>query len=748
MNRASKGCIEPLASLRPFFAPKAAAVIGASETYGSVGRTVLQNLMATSFGGTVTAVNPKHDHILGLRAYPHVGDVPEALDLAVIATPASTVPGIIRECVEAKIPSAIVLSAGFKECGAQGAELERRMLVEAQRGDLRIIGPNCLGVMSPRTGLNATFARTMAYAGSVAFLSQSGALCSAVLDWSLREEVGFSAFCSLGSMLDIGWGELIAYLGEDPDTHSILIYMESVGDACSFLQAAQRVAPHKPIIVLKAGRTAAGAKAAASHTGALTGSDAVLDAAFRRCGVLRVDTIAELFHMAEILACQPRPRGPRLTILTNAGGAGVLAADALVAGGGKLAQLHPDTVEMLNQTLPPAWSHGNPIDILGDATPERFAAALAIAANAPDTDGLLVVLTPQAMTDPTRIAESVLGYARQRDKPLLASWMGGEEVAAGQSILRHGGVPVYAYPDTAARLFHSLWRYEEILANLAQTPVMHAPDAGEVDPARVARILEKARCAGRTLLTEPEAKQVLTASGIPTVATRIATSVEAAVQAAEEIGYPVVLKLYSETITHKTDVGGVKLDLANAAAVLTAYREIATSVHAKAGPDGFQGVTVQPMIRQEGYELILGSSVDPQFGPVLLFGMGGQLVEVFEDRTLDLPPLTETLARRMMARTHIFKALQGVRGRPPVDLAGLDRLLVRFSELAATQRWIREIDINPLLASPQGLLALDARIVLHDPSTSEETFCPPALTAVASPVIHRQGGIESAFSRM
>jgi acetyltransferase len=730
----------PQGSLRTLFAPQSVAVIGASEAPGSVGRTVLQNLTSASFKGAVFAVNPAHEQVLGLRAYAHVADVPEVIDLAVIATPAPTVTGIVRECVEAKIQTAIVLSAGFRECGAEGVEIERRMLAEARRGNLRIVGPNCLGVMAPRTGLNATFARTIAPSGSVAFLSQSGALCTAVLGWSLRAEVGFSAFVSTGSMLDIGWGELIDYFGDDPDTHSILIYMEAVGDAHAFMRAAQHVAPTKPIIVLKSGRTEAGAKAAASHTGALTGSDAVLDAAFRRCGVLRVDTIAELFDMAEILACQPRPQGPRLTILTNAGGAGVLAADALVAAGGRPAQLRPDTVEALNRVLPPNWSHANPIDILGDATPERFAATLEIAAKDPDTDGLLVVVTPQAMTDPNRIAESVVPYNGLSGKPILASWMGGEEVAAGQTILRNAGIPTYEYPDTAARLFHSLWRYHEILTGLAapspvatgavpigpetseavtNETIIHGQEAGGVERARAEQILENAYRAGRTLLTEPEAKQVLIAYAIPTVPTRIATSAEEAVIAANEIGYPAVLKLYSHTITHKTDVGGVKLDLADPYAVRAAYDAIEAAVCEKAGRDCFQGVTVQPMVRTEGYELILGSSVDAQFGPVLLFGMGGQLVEVLEDRTLDLPPLTPVQARRMIARTHIFKALQGVRGRPPVDLAALDRLLVRFSELVAEQRSIKEIDINPLLASPQGVLALDARIVLHDPPPGE-----------------------------
>jgi len=697
-----------------FFSPKTVALIGATESEGSVGRTILRNLIGNPFGGIVFPINPKRTSVLGIKAYPSISQLPEKVDLAVIATPAQTVPGVVRECVQAGARGAIIISAGFKEAGTDGVELERQILAETRRGKMRIIGPNCLGVMSPLTGLNATFAGTMARAGSVGFISQSGALCTAILDWSLQEMVGFSAFVSIGSMLDVNWGDLIGYLGEDPRTQSVVLYMESIGDARSFISAAREVALTKPIIVIKAGRTKAAAKAAASHTGALTGSDEVLHAAFRRSGVLRVNSIADLFYMAEVLAKQPRPKGPRLTIVTNAGGPAVLATDALILTGGALAELAPETIQALNQMLPPHWSHGNPIDILGDAGAERYAQAVEIAAKDPNSDGLLAVLAPQAMTDPTQTAERIKTLARLDGKPLLASWMGGAEVAAGVTILNRAGIPTFSYPDTAVRAFNYMWRYSYNLRSLYETPLL--ADEEGIDRAAAERLIQKARKSGRTLLTEIESKQLLAAYAFPTVETRIAKNEAEAVEIAAEIGYPVVLKLHSETITHKSDVGGVQLNLTNAAAVRRAYRAIEKKVK---GAD-FLGVTVQPMIARDGYELILGSSPDPEFGPVLLFGAGGTLVEVFQDRALGLPPLTTTLARRMMEQTKIFTALKGVRGKGPVDLATLEQLLVRFSRLVVEQRWIKEIDINPLLVSEDRQIALDARVVVHGKEVREE----------------------------
>jgi acetyltransferase len=694
------------------FHPRSVAVIGASEREGSVGRTLLWNLIRSPFGGTVFPVNPQRHSILGIKSYPDIAHVPEVVDLVVIATPAATVPQVIRECVAAGVKGAIIVSAGFKEIGKAGAALEQEILTEARRGGMRIIGPNCLGLMNPLVGLNATFAGAIARAGNVAFISQSGALCTSILDWSLGENVGFSAFVSIGSMLDVGWGDLIEYLGDDPHTQSIVLYMESIGDAHAFLSAAREVAMDKPIIVLKVGHTEAAAKAAASHTGALTGSDEVLNSAFRRCGVLRVHTISDLFDMAEILAKQPRPKGNRLSIVTNAGGPGAIATDALISGGGALSELAPETLTELDLILPAQWSHHNPIDILGDASCDRYAQTLEVVANDPNSDGLLVILTPQAMTDPTHTAEKLKAYS-QLGKPILSSWMGGNEVAAGTQILNQANIPTFPYPDTAVRLFNYMWRYSYNLRGIYETPSLPADsDLFTPDRQMVEQIFQQATSNGRTLLTEYESKQLLAAYGIPTIATEIALSDREAVEIADRCGYPVVLKLHSEIITHKTDVGGVRLNLGDAAAVSQAFAEIKSKVNS-IDAAAFLGVTVQPMVKLEGYELILGSSLDPQFGAVMLFGMGGQLVEIFQDRSLALPPLNTTLARRMMEQTRVYQALQGVRGRKAIDLAKLEQLLVNVSQLIVEQPQIREIDINPLLVSPEGMIALDARVLLH-----------------------------------
>ncbi len=715
--------------LDPILAPKSVALIGATEKVGSVGRTILWNLISSPFGGTVYPVNPKRSSILGIRAYPTIGEVPEQVDLAVIVTAATMVPDLINECAAAGVKGVIVISAGFKEIGPEGLALEYQVLENARRGNIRVIGPNCLGVMSPLSGLNATFAAGMARTGNVGFISQSGALCTAVLDWSYKVNVGFSHFVSIGSMEDVGWGDLIDYMGDDPRTKSIVIYMESIGaDARPFLSAAREVALTKPIIVIKAGRTSAAAKAAASHTGALTGSDEVLEAAFRRCGVLRVNSIAELFYMADILGKQPRPKGPRLTILTNAGGPGVLATDALMQNGGELAPVSDQAMQTYNTFLPPQWSHNNPIDVIGDASPERYIQAVEVALQDANSDGLLVILTPQAMTEPTQTAEMLKQRVGAHDKPILASWMGGADVAAGEAILTRANVPTFPFPDTAARMFSLMWRYSYNLRGLYETPSLPSGiDNDVLNRAKVGDIIQKVREAGRTILTEFESKEVLAGYRIPIVKTEVAPSEDAAAAAAAEMGYPVVLKLFSETITHKSDVGGVQLNLGDEAGVRKAYRAIQASVAEKAGAQHFLGVTVQQMIKLEGYELIIGSSCDPQFGPVLLFGSGGQLVEVYKDRALALPPLNSTLARRMMEQTKIYSALKGVRGRKSVDLAALEELMVRFSYLVAEQPWIKEIDINPLLASAGRLIALDARVVLYGPEVPAERLPRPAI---------------------
>ena len=695
-------------SLDPIFRPSSVAVVGASGTPGTVGSILIRNLLENPFGGVVYPINPKRKAVHGVRCYPALADLPEPVDLAVLATPAATIPALVKECRDRGVKAVIIISAGFAELGPEGKKLEAD--IRAVRGRMRIIGPNCLGVIHPPSNLNASFAATMALPGKVALLSQSGAICTSILDWAQSKHFGFSSFVSVGSMLDVDFGDLLDYFADDPETRSIILYMESIGDVRKFLSAARAVSRTKQVIVVKSGRHEAGAKAAASHTGALAGADDVFDTAFRRAGVLRVTTIPELFSMSEVLSLQSPPRGPALAIITNAGGPGVMAADALMLEGGQLAELNPTSRAALDAVLPQFWSHSNPIDVLGDATPERYRQAVEICARDEHVDGLLVLLSPQAMTDPTETARQLAGLGKLERKPVLAAWMGGASVGAGREILDRAGIPTFDAPESAIRAFLHMVQYRRNQELLYETP--EAIPEETLDQERVRAILRTARGEERTLLTEAEAKEVLAAYRIPVTPTVPCRTAEEAVAAAGRIGYPVVLKLLSRTITHKSDVGGVQLNLANEAAVRQAFEAIRAGVARVGKAEAFEGVTVQPMVRGKGYELIVGSSVDVQFGPVILFGAGGVLVEVFKDRALGLPPLTRTLARRLMERTKIYKALQGVRGERPVDMKELETLLVRFSQLVADFPEIQEIDINPLSASPERVVALDARVLL------------------------------------
>jgi acetyltransferase len=702
-----------------FFEPKAVAVIGATEKMCSVGRTLFWNLIKSPFGGLVYPINPKRDQVLGIKAYADLASLPTPADLAVVVTPATGVPAVMQDCADHGIKSVIIISAGFKEVGPEGVALEQKIQAIAQQHGIRIIGPNCLGAMNPINGFNATFANGIARPGNIGFISQSGALCTAVLDWSFEQNVGFSKFISLGSMLDVDWGDLIYALGEDPHTDSILVYMETVGDARAFLSAAREISQIKPIILIKPGRTQEAAQAAASHTGSLAGSDDVLDAAFERAGVLRVDTISELFSLADVLSKQSRPKGPNLAIVTNAGGPGVLATDALIQHGGKLAPISPSVIEQLNRFLPSAWSHGNPIDVLGDADPTRYAEATKFVVNDTETDGVLVILTPQAMTDPTQTAQALAPLLANSPVPVLASWMGGQDVAAGEAILNRAGIPTYPYPDDAAKTFSLMWQYSQRRKLLYETPL--PVDDSSFDPVTaqqtVANQLKILRAEGQLLLSEYEAKRLLAAYHIPTVETRLAHTVDEAVQQAEAIGYPVVLKLHSLVLTHKSDVGGVQLNLRNADQVRDAWQEVQAGALQHGGADAFLGVTVQRMQPlRGGTEVILGVSYDEQFGPVILFGSGGKYVEVFKDKALALPPLNATLVQRLIEQTKVVEILKGVRGEAAADIASLVGTIVRFSQLILNHPEIRELDINPLWvgSGTQGHIALDARVLLHE----------------------------------
>lgn len=711
--------VRPL-SIDALFRPRSVAVIGASEKPG-VGRIVMLNLIEGAFRGDVFAVNPNHETLFGRPSHASIATVPKAVDLAIIATPGPTVPGLIGECAEAGVKVAIVLAAGFKESGPEGERLEREVFARAA-GRMRVLGPNCTGMMAPPVGLNATLSNLNARVGSIGFASQSGAVGTAILDWSVAQGVGFSAFISMGSMLDIGWSDVIYHLGDDPNTKAIVLCMESVGDARKFLSAAREVALTKPIVVIKGGRSAAAAKVAASHTGSLTGSDAALDAAFDRCGILRVDSIEDLFQVTDVLAKQPRPAGKRLAIVTNSGGPAVLACDALIQGGGELAGLGRAALEQLDASLPSRWSRANPIDVLDDAPIARIQEAMKIAIADPSNDAILVALAPQAMSGTKDVAEGLKAIARTSHKPVLVAWMSATTLAAAAEILEPAGIPTFGYPDHAARIFNLMWRHDANLRALFETPRV-SPDRNAPNRAAVRTLFANALREGRVLLSEAESKQLLAAYDIPTNKTVVATSPQAAVEAANEIGYPVVVKLHSETVTHKSDVGGVRLNLRSGRSVAYAFEEIRASVTEKAGAEAFGGVTVQPMLdTREGYELIFGSTLDPQFGPVILFGSGGQLVEVFDDTALALPPLNEALARQTIAKTRVAKAFAGVRGRKPIDVEALALLLVRFSELVVEQPRVKELDINPLVVTPNGIVALDARVVLHPAEIPDEAL--------------------------
>lgn len=684
-------------SLDRLFAPKEVAVIGATERSLSVGCTVMNNLLTASFEGNVYPVNPKHSSVLGKKCYPSIQSIPTSVDLAIIATPAKTVPRIIAECVEAKVFAAIVISAGFKEAGAQGLELEEEVLFYS-RGRMRIIGPNCLGVMRPATHLNATFAHGIALPGSIAFISQSGALCTAVLDWSLQEQVGFSAFISIGSMIDVNWADLLDYFSSDPLTKSILIYMESIGDAPAFLSAAQKVSSHKPVIVLKVGRSLEAARAAISHTGSLAGNDELFSAAMHRVHVLRIDSIAELFNIANFLAKQPMPKGPHLTIITNAGGPGVIATDALMETGGQLTALSDSTIRSYDTLVTPSCIH-NPIDILGDASAEKFAKAVQIATKESSSDGILVILTPQDMTDPAKTAKLLKPFAHS-DTPMLASWMGSDSVQEGKALLNQYQIPVFPYPDMAVQTFTSLWKYAKASQfSKDETTAKH----GSGDFQTVEKIIKNARLDNRVILDGYESNKIIQAYEIQTVRTEIAQSREEALQFAKEIGFPVVLKLYSHRVTHKAKAGGVKLNLFDCESVLKAFHEIESSVEATA----FEGVMIQPMIREYGYELLLGSMTDEQFGPAIIFGLGGSLVEFIHDQALGFPPLSRVWAERMIEETKIYQAIKN-------SEEVLVETLMRFSSLIVRHPLIKECDINPIIILNNIPIALDARIILHE----------------------------------
>ncbi|MHC4406240.1 MAG: bifunctional acetate--CoA ligase family protein/GNAT family N-acetyltransferase [Planctomycetota bacterium] len=700
-------------NLDKIFNPQRVAVIGASDTPTSVGYTVLNNLIGSGFRGVVYPVNPKRESVQGIQAYQDVASLPKAPDLAVVCTPSKTVPGIIRECGDAGTRGIVIISAGFREIGEEGRELERQVLEEKVKFDgMRILGPNCLGIIVPGISLNASFAADTPTKGYIGFISQSGALCTSVLDWAIDEGIGFSYFVSVGNMLDVTMGDLIDYFGAATATRSIILYIESISEAREFMSAARAFARNKPIVAFKAGRFAESAQAAASHTGAMAGVDSVYEAAFQRAGIERILQINDMFDCAELLARQPAPPGDRLAIITNAGGPGVMTTDALMDRGGKLAALSDETLNKLNKGLPRFWSHGNPIDVLGDAPPERFAEALKIVLKDKGVDAVLVILTPQAMTDPTATARAVGQVVAKAHKPVLAAWMGGHSVSEGMQVFNEAGVPSYATPEKAIGAFMHLVSYARNMVTLHETP-RDIPMAFTLDRQRLRGVFDTILTEGTEILSENVSKAFLEAYEIPVTKPHLARSAEEAVKIAQSQGYPVVLKIHSPHITHKTDVDGVVLDLTTDEAVRQTYEQIVETAQQRRPEATILGVTVQKMVTYpSGFELIIGAKKDPVFGAVIMVGMGGTAAEVFRDRALGLPPLNEALARRMLESLKSWPLLQGYRGKPGVNIDRLIEIIMRFSYLVADYPEIKEIDVNPLLVTPKEVIALDARVVV------------------------------------
>jgi acetyltransferase len=698
--------------LAPLFEPASVAVIGASARAGSIGAVLLGNMLAANFNGRLFAVNPGHRSVQGVRCYPSIGSVPGKVDLAVIVTPAATAPELIDECGRAGVRAAVVISAGFGETGTAGAALEKAMLENARRHQLRLLGPNCLGIMRPSSGLNATFARGNARAGSLGLISQSGAVCTALIDWAVPNGIGFSSIVSLGASTDVDFGELIDYLVNDPATAHILLYIEGVRDARRFVSALRAAARVKPVVLMKVGRYPAGSRAVQSHTGAMVGADDVFEAVVRRTGVVRVKTIGQLVAAAQALAARIRPQGNRLAIITNGGGPGVMAADRATELGLPLATLAPATVAALQPALPATWSHGNPLDLIGDADAARYRAAVSACLADPGVDGALVILTPQAMTDAVGVAEAVIDSAQASQKPLLACWMGEQSVAAARPLFAAAGIPVLRTPEPAVDMFAHVSAFYLNQQTLLQVPAPLEQQTAP-DTATAARIIEAALAQGRRALTQTEARAVLAAFHIPVARALTAQNAEEAVQRAQEIGYPVVLKIDSAGISHKSDVDGIRLNLDDAAAVRHAYAQVIANAARLRPAARIDGVVIETMLNTRNTrELMVGMTSDPVFGPVITFAAGGTAVEVLRDRALDLPPLNLTLVRALIGRTRIARMLGAFRELPPVDMAALEAVLLRVSEMACELPWLTELDINPLIAGAGGVTAVDARIVI------------------------------------
>ena len=710
--------------LAPLFTPGSIVLFGASDREDSVGGIVFKNLLSSGFEGPIYAVNPKRDVIQGQPAFKSLEQIEGSIDLAVVATPAPSIPAIVEACGERGIGMMLILSAGFRETGPEGRRLEDKVTQMASRYGIRIMGPNCLGIIRPDIGLNATFGNNNAVPGNLALVSQSGAICTAILDWAAQNEIGFSTVVSTGIAADLDFGDYLDYLVTDPKTKAILLYIEGVYDSRRFMSSLRAAARIKPVIALKVGRHAAGAEASASHTGALVGSDDTFSAALSRSGVLRVETIGQLFSAARALSSSNyRRRSERLVIITNGGGPGVMAADRAVDQGIELSTLSDATMKKLNEVLPSVWSHSNPVDVIGDAPPERYKQTLDICLADPDIDGAVVILTPQAMTRPTEVAQAVIDAAATSDKPVMTSWMGGAQIAEARKLFNAARLPNYTTLENAIDAFSYLARYNRNQRMLLQTPgrLSTGKTAPDVDGARL--IIEAVLNEQRHTLTEPESLAVLNAFHIPTVRNGVARTANEALIVAGSIGFPVAMKVLSTDISHKSDAGGVRLNINSAHEVRSVFRQIIDEVQSKVPGAKIDGVNIEKMYRSSnGRELMIGIIRDPVFGPVISFGSGGTAVEIMGDSVISLPPLNYRLATDLINRTRVSKMLGKFRNMPAVDIDQLIDVLLSVSGIACELPWVQEMDINPLIIDDKGIVAVDARIMVDFPKPSTDPY--------------------------
>jgi acetyltransferase len=710
--------------LSSLFTPKSVVLFGASDKQDSVGGVVFRNLLTSGFKGRIFAINPKRDEVQGQKAFSSLEEIDEVVDLAVVATPAKSIPGIVEECGEHGVKMMLILSAGFRETGAEGRRLEDQVTQLVRRHGIRLMGPNCLGIIRPDRGLNITFGNNNAQPGSLAFVSQSGAICTAILDWAEKNDIGFSAVVSTGIAADLDFGDYLDFLVSDPATKAILLYIEGINDSRRFMSSLRAAARIKPVIALKVGRHAAGAEASMSHTGALVGSDEVFAAALSRSGVLRVETVGQLFSAAKALSSTNyRGQSERLVIITNGGGPGVMAADRATDHDIELSSLSAETMAALDEVLPSVWSHGNPVDIIGDAPPDRYEQALDICLKDPGVDGAIVILTPQAMTEPTAVAEAVLKSAAKTGKPIMTSWMGGKQVEGARRLFSDAHLPDFRTLEHAVDAFSYLARYNKNQRLLLQTPG-GLPRGHEVPDREGARlIIEAVLTEQRRVLTEPESMAVLNAFRIPTVRNGIARSGNESLVIAESIGFPIAMKVLSTDISHKSDVGGVRLNINSAQEVRGAYRQLIDDVKRHVPDADVSAVTIEKMYRSSnGRELMIGVIRDPVFGPVISFGSGGTTVEVMGDSAVSLPPLNRRLAIDLINRTKVSKMLGKFRQMPAVDIDQLVSVLLNVSAMACELPWLQEMDINPLIIDENGLVAVDARIVVDYPTPSTDRY--------------------------